>query len=103
MVIAPTIHLNSFNTYGTTTLSFSDIHHTHVLQGLDVVCFAKVKEEFQEKIHRFEDLHMAGVTKANFTSVFRCAFKHAFTSDSIKAAFAATGAYPFNPDVISEK
>ena len=31
-------------------------HCTHALQGLDVVCFAKMKKEFREEINRFEDL-----------------------------------------------
>ena len=31
-------------------------HCTHALQGLDVVCFAKMKKEFRKEINRFEDL-----------------------------------------------
>jgi hypothetical protein len=72
-------------------------HCTHVLQGLDVVCFAKMKEELCKEIHEFEDLHMAGVGKGDFAGVFRLAFLHAFTPDSVKAAFEATGVHPFNP------
>jgi len=52
---------------------------------------------------KFEDLHMAPVTKANFTGMFGCAFIHAFSSESIKATSAATGIYPFNPSAIAEK
>ena len=78
-------------------------HCTHVLQGLDVVCFAKMKLELRKEIHKFEDLHMAPVTKANFAGVFGRAFWCTFTSESIKAAFAATGVYPFNPAAITEK
>ena len=78
-------------------------HCTHVLQGLDVVCFAKMKQEFRKEIHKFDDLHMAPITKADFAGMFRCAFLRAFTSESINAAFAATGVYPFNPAAITEK
>jgi hypothetical protein len=46
-------------------------HCTHALQGLDVVCFAKMKNEFNHKINKFEDLHKPRVTKANFAGVFR--------------------------------
>ena len=49
-------------------------HCTHVLQGLDVVCFAKMKEEFRKEIHAFKDLHMTGVRKSNFAGVFGRAF-----------------------------
>ena len=57
-------------------------HCTHVLQGLDVVCFAKMKEEFRKEIHEFEDLHMAGVAKSDFAGVFGRAFLRA---DCLKA------------------
>ena len=61
-------------------------HCTHVLQGLDVVCFAKMKLEFCWEIQAFEDLHFSKVMKSDFTGVFGWAF----TLDTIKAAFAAT-------------
>src|SRR4051794_9493839 len=78
-------------------------HCTHVLQGLDVVCFAKMKHEFRCEIHKFEDLHMKGVTKADFAAVFGNAFLRAFTPETVKAAFKATGVHSFNPDAITEK
>jgi hypothetical protein len=78
-------------------------HCTHVLQGLDVVCFAKMKSEFHKEIHVFEDLHMTNVSKKDFAGVFGRAYLRAFTLETIKAAFAATGLYPFNPDAITEK
>ena len=78
-------------------------HCTHVLQGLDVVCFAKMKEEFRKEIHVFEDLHMTGVGKSNFAGVFGHAFLQAFTPESVKAAFGATGVHPFNPGIITDK
>jgi DDE superfamily endonuclease len=78
-------------------------HCTHVLQGLDVVCFAKMKSEFRREIQAFEDLHFSKVTKSDFAGVFGRAFLRAFTPDTIKAAFAATGVFPFNPDIIPEK
>jgi hypothetical protein len=45
-------------------------HCTHVLQGLDVVCFAKMKNEFRSEIQKFENLHRHNVTKADFAGVF---------------------------------
>jgi len=75
----------------------------HVLQGLDVVCFAKMKAEFHHEIGKFECLHKAKVTKSDFAGVFGSAYLHSFTEDTIKATFSATGIYPFNPDAISEK
>jgi hypothetical protein len=78
-------------------------HCTHVLQGLDVFCFAKMKTEFRHEIQTFENLHLANVMKASFAGVFGHAFLRAFTPDTVKAAFAATGVYPFNPNAIKEK
>jgi hypothetical protein len=78
-------------------------HCTHALQGLDVVCFAKLKKEFYEEIRRFEDEHHTPVTKGDFAGVWGRAFLRAATPATVKAAFEATGVYPFNPDVITEK
>src|SRR5881394_2303749 len=41
-------------------------HCTHALQGLDVVCFAKMKAAWREEIHCFEELHQTKVTKGDF-------------------------------------
>jgi hypothetical protein len=78
-------------------------HCTHALQGLDIICFVKMKREFCEEINWFEDLQKSSITKADFASVFGRAFLHAFLDDTVKAVFAATGVHLFNPDAISEK
>jgi hypothetical protein len=70
-------------------------HCTHALQGLDVVCFARMKEVWKQVINEFETLHRARVTKADFTSLFGQAYHCAFTKETIEAAFKATGVYPF--------
>lgn len=76
-------------------------HCTHALQGLDVVCFARMKEAWKEEINRFEELHRSKVTKGDFTEVFGRAFLRAFTRDTVLSAFEKTGVYPFNPAVIT--
>ena len=38
-------------------------HCTHVLQGLDMVCFTKMKTEFQKEVEVFENLNLANVGK----------------------------------------
>lgn len=55
-------------------------HCTHALQGLDVVCFAKMKEAF----------------------LWSRAYKSAFTPETISAAFRATGVHPFSRETITE-
>ena len=78
-------------------------HCTHALQGLDVVCFARMKEAWKEEIRKFEDLHRSKVMKGDFTEVFGNAFLKAFTVPTVLAAFQKTGIHPYNPDVITPR
>jgi len=78
-------------------------HCTHALQGLDVVCFARMKEEWKLQIMKFEELHKRKVKKGDFVEVFGKAFVNAFTEETVLAAFRATGVFPFNPDIITEQ
>lgn len=77
-------------------------HCTHALQGLDVVCFAKMKAAWRAQINDFETAHGRCVSKGDFTALFSRAYNDAFDEDTIKAAFRVTGAYPFNPNIITE-
>ena len=58
------------------------LHCTHALQGLDIVCFVRMKEAWKEEIHKFEELH-GKVTTGDFTKVFSKAFLTAFTEPTI--------------------
>lgn len=78
-------------------------HCTHALQGLDIVCFSRMKEAWKEEIHKFEELHRSKVMKGDFTEVFGRAFIKAFTKETIYSAFEKTGVYPFNPEVVTEQ
>jgi len=78
-------------------------HCTHALQGLDVICFAKMKDCWKEELNVFENLHNRGVNKEDFAEVWGRAYQTAFTEENIRSAFKATGIHPFNPDVISER
>ncbi|KIJ23158.1 hypothetical protein M422DRAFT_276329 [Sphaerobolus stellatus SS14] len=76
-------------------------HCTHALQGLDIVFFARMKEEFWKAIELFEEENNRGVGKADFVFVFGSAFLKAAQVDLVKAAFSTTGIVPFNPNIIS--
>src|SRR5258705_906966 len=78
-------------------------HCTHALQGLDVVCFARMKDAWKEEIRKFEDLHKSKVTKGDFAEVFGNAFHKAFTVPTVLAAFEKTGIHPYNPNVITPR
>jgi hypothetical protein len=62
-----------------------------------------MKTEFRYEIQTFKDSHFRNVMKSNFTGVFGWVFLYAFTPNTIKATFTATGVFPFNPDIIPEK
>ncbi|KAJ3566294.1 hypothetical protein NP233_g7094 [Leucocoprinus birnbaumii] len=68
-------------------------HCTHALQGLDVVCFAKMKQEFKKVVANFEANNGRDVKKADFTGLFGTAFNNSFSIETVQAAFQAT-AYP---------
>ena len=75
-------------------------HCTHVLQGLDVVCFAKLKRELADEIRDWNDRHQRGIQKCDFSGVFGRAYLRAFTPELVKSAWEAVGIHPYNPDVI---
>lgn len=75
-------------------------HCTHALQGLDVVCFGKMKVNWANVIDEFEKKHMRDVAKNDFTHLFCTAYKRSFDPDTIKAAFRVTGIVPYDPTVI---
>ena len=76
-------------------------HCTHALQGLDVICFARMKDLWKQKVTEFEEENKCNVTKGTFTGVFGKAFSLAFTPETIKAAFRVTGIHPYDPSVIT--
>ena len=78
-------------------------HCTHALQGLDVVCFAQMKQAWTEAVTDFKDVMGHGVNKNDFVGVFGTVFVKAFIPETIKSAFKATGIYPYNLDVITEE
>lgn len=76
-------------------------HCTHALQGLDVVCFAKLKSAWRRVIREYETRTLRPVGKANFLELFGRAFRCSFDVETIQAAFRVTGIHPFNRDVIT--
>ncbi|CAK5270739.1 unnamed protein product [Mycena citricolor] len=76
-------------------------HCTHALQGLDVVCFSKMKECWKREIAAFEARMKRDVTKAEFLTVWSPAYKAAFDEKTVQAAFRVTGVVPFNPNFVS--
>jgi len=78
-------------------------HTTHILQGLDVVCFAQLKQKHAQKIREFKENNNLALTHKCFLSTFGPAFIEAFSPEMVRAAFSATGIYPFSRDVVSSE
>ncbi|KAH8586347.1 hypothetical protein B0O99DRAFT_528831 [Bisporella sp. PMI_857] len=74
--------------------SFS--HTSHKLQPCNVAPFAPLKAAYRDQVDRLEQKSANTIGKKHFTSLYTK--KIAFTPKNIKAGFAASGLFPFNPD-----
>lgn len=73
-------------------------HTSHRLQPCDVAVFSSLKDAYREQVDRLEQGGVNTIGKQHFTSLLSPARKIAFTPKNIKAGFAASGLFPFNPD-----
>ena len=77
-------------------------HATHVLQPLDVVCFAPLASQYSAAVT--EHLHSAqalmGVPKSEFFRLFYQSWVATFRGELIVSAFVNTGIFPQDPSVI---
>jgi hypothetical protein len=69
-------------------------HCTHILQGLDVVCFAQLKDQFTKEVHTYEQEGTQKVTNSEFLEVFGRAYTAAMTKNIIQMAFAKLVSIP---------
>jgi hypothetical protein len=72
-------------------------HSSHILQPLDVSCFAPLKLSYGRQIETFVRNRLNHITKLEFLSAFKEAFKAAFIEQNIKSGFRATGLVPYEP------
>ena len=70
-------------------------HTTHVLQGLNIVCFAWLKEKHAQKIQEFKENNNITLTHKFFLCTFGPTFLEVFTPETVKTPFSATGIYLF--------
>ena len=76
-------------------------HSTHVYQGLDVVIFATMKQNWSDARDRWERSGKT-VNKTNFLAIYAEANLKMLIPENIKSTFRKTGVIPLNPDVIME-
>lgn len=78
-------------------------HASHILQPLDVGCFAPLKRAYKEEIRALADCSINHIDKKAFLAAFQQVYKRAFSSDNIRSSFRATGLVPDNPEAVLSK
>jgi hypothetical protein len=75
-------------------------HTSHILQPLDVGCFAPLKQAYKGEINVLANSHITHIDKKAFLAAFNQVFDKAFSSNNIQSSFKATGLVPDNPEVV---
>jgi hypothetical protein len=75
-------------------------HSSHLLQPLDVGCFAPLKRAYSHEVEALIRHHINHISKLEFLPAFKVAFTRAFTTSNICSAFRGAGLIPYEPDVV---
>ncbi|ODM14863.1 hypothetical protein SI65_09615 [Aspergillus cristatus] len=73
-------------------------HSSHLLQPLDVGCFAVLKRTYGRLVEEKMRQRINHIDKLDFLSAYPQACKEAFKMDNIKNGFMATGLVPYSPE-----
>ncbi|RPA75353.1 DDE-domain-containing protein, partial [Ascobolus immersus RN42] len=78
-------------------------HTTHRLQPLDVGMFGPLQRAYGQAVEAWSRKGYSSITKAEFFKLYDYARKKAFTPENVSSAFAATGVFPLNKNVVLDK
>ncbi len=78
-------------------------HSSHLLQPLDVGCFAPLKLAYGNQISNLIRCGINHVTKLEFLPAFHTAFNASITSSNISGAFRGSGLIPYDPEAVLSK
>jgi hypothetical protein len=78
-------------------------HASHLLQPLDVGCFAVLKQAYGRQIEHLIRCSITHISKTQFFDAFHAAFKATFTESNIRGGFKGAGLAPFNPENVISK
>lgn len=84
-------------------LRYMPPHLSHLLQPLDVGCFAPLKRRYGDQISALARNRMHFVSKESFLQAFKPAFEQSLTAENIKAGFRGAGLVPHNPEAVVSK
>jgi hypothetical protein len=78
-------------------------HSSHLLQPLDIGCFAVLKRAYGRLIESKMRARINHVDKLDFLEAYPIARIEAFKSETIRNSFAAAGLVPYDPDRVISK
>lgn len=75
-------------------------HSSHLLQPLDVSCFAPLKQAYGKQVSELARDHIFHVDKQDFLAIYKRIRPTLFSEQSIKSGFQATGLVPYCPNYV---
>jgi hypothetical protein len=75
-------------------------HSSHLLQPLDVGCFAPLKKAYGNQVENLIRNHINHVTKLELLPAFKAAFENAITKENICGGFRGAGLIPYAPEAV---
>jgi hypothetical protein len=73
-------------------------HSSHLLQPLDVGCFAPLKKAYRRQVEALMRSRISHVTKQEFLPCFKRAWDASITSQNVQGAFRGAELVPFDPE-----
>ena len=78
-------------------------HSSHLLQPLDISCFAPLKHYYGQKIRERAQNGIHTIDKVDFLSIYSKIHHQAFSKSNISSGFAAAGLIPLKPERVLAK
>jgi hypothetical protein len=78
-------------------------HSSHLLQPLDISCFAVLKRSYGRQIEQFMYVGNNHIDKPDFLTAFLAARKESMAIDTVRSGFAGAGLVPYNPERVLSK
>jgi len=79
------------------------LHSSHLLQPLDVGCFAPLKKAYNGQVLDLMCNYITHILKEAFLPAFRAAFNASITPKNTRGGFRGTELVPFNPEAVISK
>ena len=78
-------------------------HSSHLLQPLNVACFAPLKRSYGDGILALARNYIHHISKETFLLAFKAAYDLTFIEENARAGFRRAGLVPFNLDAVLSK